>query len=126
MWFFCLWGWLVVCFFALQDLTLVGPDVCGPLSLSLCLVCSTATFFSLSFFLSGAGETQAPFGVWVSPCVFAVTISHYDPYFEDATYTKVAARPCFFFFPTSFVFLVVVGRGLSCLFWASLSLLVVP
>ena len=42
----------------------------------------------LSFFLSGAGEPQT-FLVWVSPCVFAATISHYDPYFEDATYTKV-------------------------------------
>ena len=59
-------------FFALKDLTLVCPDVCGPLSLSLCLVCSSATFFSVFFFfslsLSGAGGTQTPCGVWDSPC----------------------------------------------------------
>ena len=39
-----------------------------PSSSSVRLV-SSATFLSLSFFfLSGAGETQTPFGVWGSPC----------------------------------------------------------
>ena len=94
-------------FFAFQDLTLVCPDVCGPLSLSLCSVYSSATFFSLSFSLSGAGETQTPLGVWVSPCV-----SSSWPSTPPSTRTSCSAytprhrsRTCFFsfFFVSSFV-----------------------
>ena len=76
-------------------------------------------FFS-SPSLSGAGETQT-FLVWVSPCVFVDTLSHLDPYIEVATYSQVTSRTCFFF-PTPFVFLVVVGLGWLWLLWASFSL----
>ena len=52
------------------------------------------------------------------------TISLSDPYFEVANYSQVTSRTCFFFFSLSppFVFLVVGGRGLLWLLWASLSL----
>ena len=63
-----LWGRYIVWFCALKDLTPVRNIVCClSLSLFVCLVGSSATFF-LFLFLSGAGETQTPFGVWVSPC----------------------------------------------------------
>ena len=84
---FGFWGRDVVWFGALQNLPLVRIDVCCPLSLSGCLVCSPATF-SLFLFLSGAGETQTHFGVWDSPCLFVLaTIFHLDPYSELCTYT---------------------------------------
>ena len=61
----------------------------SPLSFFFCLVCSPTTFFFLSFSLSGAGETQAPFGVWVSPCVFFLLDADfvYNPHSELSTYT---------------------------------------
>ena len=55
-------------------------DVCVP---SLCCwVRSPTTFLFLSFSFSGAGETQTPFGVWVSPCVLFFLDADYvfDPY----------------------------------------------
>ena len=44
-------------------------------------------FFSLS--LSGAGETQTPFGVWVSPCVLFLLDADfvYNPHSELRIYT---------------------------------------
>ena len=102
-------------FFALKDLTLVCPDVCGPLSLFLCLVCSSATFFSLSFSLSGAGETQTPFGVWVSPCVSS-SWTRTPPSTRtscSALHQGIAPAPVFFFFFLARVVVrwwVVLGR----------------
>ena len=101
------------------------PFTTRPVFVSICLCPSSfcVWFFRrhrvLFFSLRRWGNSNLL--VWVSPCVFTATVSHYDPYFEDTTYTKVSARTCFFS-PTSFVFLVVVGRGLLCLLWASLSL----
>ena len=66
--------------------------------------------------------SQALGKVWVSPCVFVATLSHYYPYFEVDTYFQVTSRACFFALPTTFVFLVVVGLGWLWSLWASLSL----
>ena len=68
-----------------------------------------AVSLSLFLSLSGAGETQT-FLVWVSPCVFAATISFYDPRFPPA--------PVFFFdvarlFGGCWSWLVVFALGLS-------------
>ena len=67
VWFFGLWGWIVVWFGALQDLTPVSQDACCPLFLCDCVVCSPTIFF-LFFSLSGVGETQTPLG-FVLPLV---------------------------------------------------------
>ena len=71
--FFCLWGWgSCLIFKPFKPL-----PVFWFLSVSL-LFCVWFCFrrrrvFSCLLFLSGAGETQTPFGgVWVSPCVFFV------------------------------------------------------
>ena len=96
-----LWGRYIVWFCALKDLTPVRNIVCC-LSLSLSLVClvgSSATFF-LFFFLSGAGETQTPFGVWVSPCDSSswtrTTSSTRTP--SSAPTPRLCPAPVFFLF----------------------------
>ena len=105
---------LFLVLWALHDPTRVSClFVCPPRSFR-CLILSTTPCLSLSLSLSlsGAGETQT-FLVWVSPCVFAATISFYDPYFKDDTYTKVSTRTCFFF---SFSFDVARLSG-GCWLW---------
>ena len=94
-----------------------------PLSLSFCLVCSPTTFFFLSFSVSGAGETQTPFGVWVSPCVLFLldTDFVYNPHSELRTFPKVSPpHLLFFFFPSrrrrSLVSWLVWWRSVAFLF----------
>ena len=97
--FFCLWRWYLV-----WSLSPSSPDPC------LVFVC--VPFFLLSgwfrrrrvfsslLFLSGAGETQTPFGGLGFPlCFFDLdAIAHSDPYSELRTYTMATPRTCLFFF----------------------------
>ena len=89
-----------------------------------------AVSLSLSLFLSfsGAGETQTPCGVWVSPCVLCIPAANFvfDPYSVVLNFPKVSPRTCFFFFSSLDrrlgVFLVsclvgVGGHG-GCLLWS--------
>ena len=72
-----------------------------PLSFFVCLVWLPTTF-SLFLSLSGAGETQTPFGVWVSPCVLFFLDADFvdNPYIELSTFPKASPPhlPFFFFF----------------------------
>ena len=128
-------------FFALKDLTLVCPDVCGPLSLSLCLVCSSATFFSLSFSLSlsqalGKPKPRVGFGIPLVTLLPGRGL-RLRPVPLHFSFTKASPRTCvffcFFFFRRSvagsvfFSFLVLVlvgfsggGFGSVCLFCISI------
>ena len=78
------------------------------ISLFVCLVGSSATL-ALFLSLSGAGETQTPFVVWVSPCVSSSwpRTPSFDPYILGPTTTPRSFHhaPVFFFvFPSSLVF----------------------
>ena len=67
-----------------------------------CMVCSP-TPCALFLSLSGAGETQTPFGVWVSPCVLCIPGRglHLQPVLIN--FPKASPRTCFFFsFSSSF------------------------
>ena len=72
--------------------------------------------FFLFFSLSGAGETQTPCGVWDSPCVSSTwprtTSSTRTPCSTSSP--RFRSRSCFVFFfsPSSFAGMVVVGYGL--------------
>ena len=70
------------------------------LSFSLVVWLWSPTTFALFLSLSGAGETQTPFGVWVSPCVLFFADKHYafDPYPVLRVFSKVKpSSPCLFF-----------------------------
>ena len=72
-WVFCVVFWSLGLEFCLVWCPL-GPDPCQPRclfvpSLSLVVWYVRRRRFSLFLSLSGAGETQTPFGVWDSPCV---------------------------------------------------------
>ena len=95
--------------------------VCCPLFLLFCYGDVRRRRFSLclslSLSLSGAGETQTPFGVWVSPCDSSSwTRSAMTTRSScSAPLTRSGSRTCFFFFflsSSSFAGLVVVGLGL--------------
>ena len=88
-----------------------------------------AVSLSLSFFLSlsGAGETQTPCGVWVSPCVLCIPAANFVfyPYSVVLNFPKASPRTSFFFSSLDRrlgVFLVsclvgVGGHG-GCLLWS--------
>ena len=95
-----------------------------PVSFFFCLVCSpTPCPFFFSFSLSLSLSLYFSLRRWGTPNLFGLgfplcffdpnAISLFDPYLEDATYTKVTSRTCFFF--------VVVARwycgSRSCLAW---------
>ena len=85
------------------------------------LGCSPATFLSLSFSFSGAGETQTPFGVWVSPCVLFLPDALYvlDPYALLRLYIEASLQLLcvFFFLVGARVGCVLVLVSLSCPGW---------
>ena len=125
----CFWSLgldLLSGFFALKDLTLVRPDVCGPLSLSLCSVYSSATFFSLSFSLSGAGGKPKPRLGFRFPLVFLLPGRALRPRpvpRAQHIHLGIAPAPVFFFFfsSSSLAGMVAVGcvlvRFLFGLWW---------
>ena len=69
-------------------------------SLSGAFVDAVSLSLSLSFSLSGAGETQAPCGVWVSPCVLCIPAANFVfyPYSVLLNFPKASPRTCFVFF----------------------------
>ena len=105
----------------------LGPDPCQPrclfcpLSFFGCLEWSPTTFFSislsLSLYLSGAGETQTPFGVWVSPSVSSSwTRNSSSTRAPHVHLGQTQLLSVFFFVPSSSLAgMVVVGLGVSVL-----------
>ena len=87
-----------------------------PLSFFVCLVWLSTTF-SLFLSLSGAGETQTPVGVWVSPSVSSSWTRT-----SSSTRTPCSSRsprsspaPVFFFFFSTALAWVFFGCGSRCL-----------
>ena len=106
---------------------------------------SLSLSLSLSFSLSlpGAGETQTPFGVWVSPCVLCILAADFvsNPYSVLINFPKASPRTCFFFVARlpvrcfsgflSWFWLVSPGVGLvglwfGCLLWSVMVLRLLP
>ena len=81
-----LWGWDTVGLVPFKTCPLLGKLFVVLFFFSGCLVdfvvvalsLSLSLSLSFSLSLSGAGETQAPFGVWVSPCVLCLLDKHYE------------------------------------------------
>ena len=116
---FSLWGWNVVWFVALQDLTPVSHDVCCPLILFLCLFGMFAeTVFFLSFSFSQAlGKPKPLFGGLGFPLRFFIVAEHddFNPYSLLLIFTKVPAPPCFFLSVGARVGVFFSGVVLLCL-----------
>ena len=100
---FCLWGW-----YLLWILSPSSPDPC----LAFCMCPSSflvpgwfrrRRVFSFLLFLSGAGETQTPFGGFGVPLVFSSSRTRSPTSTRTACstpYTTATPRTCFlFFFP---------------------------
>ena len=91
-------------------------DVCVP-SLFLLFGTFADDVFFLSFSLSGAGETQTPCGVWVSPCVSSSWTRTPTSIrtLSSSPSPRSCPAPVFFFFSlsSSLAGMVVFGLGLS-------------
>ena len=114
--FFCLWGWYLVWF-----LSPSSPDpclvfVCVPLFLVSGLF-RRRRVFSCLLFLSGAGETQTPFGGFGVPLVFSSSRTR-SPTSTRTSRSAPTPRPrpapVFFFSSSSLVFWVGVFSFWSC------------